>query len=525
MREVKFLKGERFDKESNLDYRVPWEKIPKKVFVNSSTNEEREVLDVENATNLIEHFISHHKQHQVPRLKELARYMRADNNINYRPKKNNENKADNRISSDFANFIVTFNRGVIVGNPVVFNNEDEDLMAEIDAFNIRTNMDYHNQILCDELFSKGRAYELLFRSNGQEYVGIMDSEKTFVVYDDNKDPQSLFAVNYYSSEYIDETSYYADVYLPIGIMYTLESQDGTNYTFNPDLMTYTYYDGIQVNEYRNNEARLSDFERVLSNIDAYDLSQSELANYQENTNNAILVIEGNPQTGKGKPGSGNSPTDVAAAMKESGILVMGEQMRDLNGKAAGASPKAYYLISSYDSTGAEAYKKRLVSDILRYSMVIDFTDENMGGNSTGVGLQFKSWGNNNQRKTKERLLEKGFMRRLRILGSAYARRNLKSQEEVYELVNSTTIKFTANMPQSDEELKNVIKDMKGVVSDYTVYQLAERLTGVSPKDEEIRIEEQTKARMALIDDMPEKVMPGDDGEGMDTIQQEAGSSS
>ena len=57
------------------------------------------------------------------------------------------------------------------------------------------------------------------------------------------------------------------------------------------------FDGVPVNEFANNEDHTGAFEPVLDSIDAYDLSQSELANYQQDTMDAILVIAGNPYTG------------------------------------------------------------------------------------------------------------------------------------------------------------------------------------------------------------------------------------
>lgn len=40
---------------------------------------------------------------------------------------------------------------------------------------------------------------------------------------------------------------------------------------------------------------------MLDGIDAYDLSQSELANFQQDMNDAYLVIKGNPATGTAEP--------------------------------------------------------------------------------------------------------------------------------------------------------------------------------------------------------------------------------
>lgn len=75
------------------------------------------------------------------------------------------------------------------------------------------------------------------------------------------------------------------------------------------------------------------------------------------------------------------------------------------------------MTKSYDTTGAEAYKKRLVDDILRFTFTPDTNDQNFAGTQSGESMKYKLMGNDNLRKTKERLLTRGIMRRLRLLGN------------------------------------------------------------------------------------------------------------
>ena len=61
----------------------------------------------------------------------------------------------------------------------------------------------------------------------------------------------------------------------------------------------------------------------------------------------------------------------------------------------------------------------------------------------------------------------------------------KQQEQLYNKVNEIQIQFTPNVPQSDEEIMSVIAGMVGIVSDQTLCEMAERLTGV-PFEEELK---------------------------------------
>ena len=76
-----------------------------------SNGEKEEVIDFEHQDvfNMIVKFVQHHKEKQVPRLKELKRYSLAQNNIKFTEDKS-ENRADNKIANDWARFIVNFKK-------------------------------------------------------------------------------------------------------------------------------------------------------------------------------------------------------------------------------------------------------------------------------------------------------------------------------------------------------------------------------------------------------------------------------
>lgn len=256
-----------------------------------------------------------------------------------------------------------------------------------------------------------------------------------------------------------------------------------------------FFNAVQINEWINNEDRLGDFEKVLDKIDAYDLSQSEMANFQQDSSEALLVIKGNPDTFKKADGTlDKEGVDYA---QKSRMLILGDKKANGDG-TQGAEPDAKYLIKEYDVQGIEAYNDRTVADILQFSKLVDFTDENMGGNQSGVGFRFKGWNSDNDRKNKERMITKALMRRLRLLAYSWSiKDNLESDnhENLYDLVNDIVIKFTPNVPQSDKEVMEVIKGMDGLVSDQTIYEMAERLTGVSAEEESKRVDGELKDRL------------------------------
>lgn len=480
---------------------------------------------------IVNDYISEFKQQQLSRLEELKRYYKAENNIKLRPNKKDKNRADNRIAHDWAKYITVFMQGYMLGNPISYETDDESLRENIKTFSQQNTADYHDGLIETDLSIYGRAYELIY-SDGEanERVVKLEPENTFVVYDDTMAEKSLFGVRFYTLRYNDSiTKAFIEVYTDENIYsYNSESDTFALAKFKSEIEHH--YGAVPINEYKNNEERMGDFESVLDIIDAYDASESELANFQQDMNDAYLVLKGNPNTGNAtqrykidsegnyvvdefgdKIPEENSDIDVIERMKEARLLVL-----DNNSDPDGVNPDAFYLTKEYDTTGAEAYKKRLVDDILRFTFTPDTNDQNFAGTQSGEAMKYKLMGNDNLRKTKERLMIKGIMRRLRLLGNVWSIKNSVSGgnlTSIYNLVNDVKIKFTPNIPQNDEERVSQLKQLYGVISDETLLTLLSTFTGVDAETEMKRLADE-KQREA--DDFKSKTGYGqladDDGD-------------
>ncbi|WP_353894740.1 phage portal protein [Leuconostoc mesenteroides] len=495
---IDFLTKTRFGPQANEVFKM-------------SANDFENIVDM-GSTGFIEKvndYITSFQSRQLPRLQELKRYYLADNNIKYRDTGRDKDRADNRIASDWAKYITVFMQGYMLGNPITYDSDSESLLDKINEFSKQNGADYHDGLLETDLSIYGRAYELVYSdTNAQERITKLEPEQTFVVYDDTIAANSLFGVRFYQISYSEsDTNSFVEVYTADKIYYYKSESSSFNGMTFVDVAEHAY-DGVPINEYKNNEERLGDFESVLDGIDAYDLSQSELANFQQDMNDAYLVLIGNPVTGTAEPEyqldadgkpllddfgkpilTVNSSTSVFEDMKKARMLIM-----DNNSDPDGPNPNAFYLTKTYDSTGAEAYKKRLVDDILRFTFTPDTNDQNFAGTQSGEAMKYKLMGNDNLRKTKERLMTRGIMRRLRLLGNVWAIKNSVSttgkQECLYDLINDIQVKFTPNVPQNDEERVSQLKQLYGVISDETLFSLLETFTGVDADTEMKRLSDE-----------------------------------
>lgn len=488
---MEFLKGRRFDENANRQFMM--------------TIEDFETIEFESQKWIarLKNFVGTHRAEQLDRLKELKRYYLADNNIKYRDEKSDKYSADNRIASDWAKYITVFEQGYMLGNPVEYKNENEEIQALIDNFSKQNNEQDHNVAIKTDLAIYGRAYELLntFKDEDEAvWVKLyrMNPEQTFVIYDDSYEQRSLMAVNYYSISYGNgHKRDFVKVYTDDSIYeYVDDNQEAD--TLRLKEKSEHFFNGVPVNEFSNNTDRTGAFEAVLDSIDAYDLSQSELANFQQDSNEALLVISGNPFTGVDDKDfledgriNPNGRLAVSQSFKKAKILVL-----DDNPIPGGSSPSAHYLVKTYDTAGAEAYKERLVNDILRFTFTPDTTDSNFAGTQSGEAMKYKMMAADNYRGKQELLFEKGLMRRLRLAVNIWKIKGNDSDN--YNLINETDIVFTPNLPQNNNEMVAIVKNLYGVVSEQTIVEILERVTGVNAETELKRLKEDTEKALEML---------------------------
>lgn len=488
---MKFLKGRRFDESANRQFMM--------------TIEDFETIEFESQKWIarLKNFVGTHRAEQLDRLKELKRYYLADNNIKYREEKSDKYSADNRIASDWAKYITVFEQGYMLGNPVEYKNENAEIQALIDNFSKQNNEQEHNVAIKTDLAIYGRAYELLntFQDvDGSVWVKLyrMNPEQTFVIYDDSYEQRSLMAINYYSISYGNgHKRDFVKVYTDNAIYeYVDDNQEAD--TLRLKETSEHFFNGVPVNEFSNNTDRTGAFEAVLDSIDAYDLSQSELANFQQDSNEALLVISGNPFTGVDDKDfledgriNPNGRLAVSQSFKKAKILVL-----DDNPIPGGSSPSAHYLVKTYDTAGAEAYKERLVNDILRFTFTPDTTDNNFGGVQSGEAMKYKMMAADNYRGKQELLFEKGLMRRLRLAVNIWKIKGNDSGN--YNLINQTDIVFTPNLPQNNNEMVAIVKNLYGVVSEQTIVEILECVTGVNAETELKRLKEDTEKALEML---------------------------
>lgn len=540
------LNGKRWDPLANQSYVMPVEEFHKN-FDNGDTNA---------IATVVQKFVEKHSTIDAPRIAKLERYYLGDNDIHYwKNDKRMMNRADNRIASGFAKFITNMRVGYMLGKPIQFkfNNDantdiDETIDDDLKEFNRKNDEQYHEKVMKTNLSVTGRAYELLYSGEAVKddegnyptpeiKMRAIDPATAFVVYDTSIDQHSLFGVRYYIVNYNNEETYYVDVYTADTTYHfksstTSESPNG-NYTFLSK--EATSFGAVPLTEFINNENKTGDWEAKLDEIDAYDLAMSEMANSEEDFANAKLMINGDfdfsnntveVKNADGTPVLDNdgNPVVVPKISTKDPFLWLKPSFHDNANGTTVVPSSAQYLTKQLNEQGWQTYINQLITDIHKDTNTPNTTDDAFSGQSSGVALMYKLFGEDQERSMQESLYTRGIMRRLRLLGNFWQYNKEINDPDV---MNNYTPTYTPNLPRNNADIVNIAVQLNntGLLSDQTLREFLATVTGVSADAEEQRLEDEQEQdpnqNTTPFDDAPlQGVNPADLAEAKQQVQQQ-----
>ena len=416
----------------------------------------------ENISNdLIEKLIENHATEKA-RILKLKEYYKNNNAIKNR-EQSDPNKPNNLLSHGYARYITDSYCGYFLGKPVVYKSNNEALLEQINENFIYNDEVGNNIALAQEASIAGYAYEVMYvDENSDLRFKTVNSEELIVVYDNTIEEKLQFAIRYYDVYNLENED------IKEVVLYT--KNEVVYYDFKDDNLTEKsreahYFNDVPIVDYENNNNRLGDYEPVISLIDAYDKAQSDTSNDFEYFTNALLVVSGVVM---------ESDNEQPLNFKDNRVL-----------NFADTNSKAEYLIKNINDSALENYKDRLNNDIHRFSNVVNMSDQNFGGNLTGIAIKHKLTGMEYITGIKETKFKKGLMRRIELATTVL---NIKTSD-VYLYTEIKPV-FTRNMPTNEEELTNLAKGLVGIVSDQTVLSMLPQVDDVVAEMEMIAKEKE-----------------------------------
>ncbi len=380
----------------------------------------------------------------VTRYVMLQEYYEGRHNILYRQYQDT-NKPNNKIVNNFPGYIVDVNVGYFLGEPVSYTSSDEGMVHSLqEIFDANDEQD-QNIELGKAAAIKGHAFELLYMDEeAQVRFGRVPPDSMIVIYNNNIEPNIIGAIRYWPIEDTieegeagdEEREYHVEFY---------DARDRVTYRMKGESLLLIGeedhpFQDVPVVEYKNNEERQGDFEKVLTEVDAYDKAQSDTANDLEYFADAYLKIRNM---------SGTQDSDVDSMKRNRVILV------DSDGDAD-------WLTKQINDTVQENYKERLQEDIHRFSKTPNLSDEKFAGNVSGVALRFKLWGLEQNASQKERKFKKALQRRIELICNV-----LEIKGTAYEWTDAQ-ITFSRNIPAVLPEIVEMVAKLRGTVSRKTL---------------------------------------------------------
>ena len=438
----------------------------KEFTIDGSTYDETQLNKTEINKLINQHF------RYAAKIKKNKRYYEGKHNILTRTKKT-KNSANNKVVCNHAKDISDTATGYFMNSPIsysAYENADKSTVDKLKEVFDKADVDDVDSDNALEMSICGVAYEYVFIKEDTTDIAIrnLESEHTFMVYDDTIEQNLLFGVYYYrfKDAITDKYCYRATVATENYIYNMILECSGENHRDIDEPFPHNL-GNVPIIEYRNNKLKIGDFEQQISLIDAYNKMTSDRINDKEQFVEALLVIYGALL--------GDDSEEVSEAMKilkENGFLELP------------ADAKAEYIARTFDESGMEILRKAIKEDIYTFSHVPNLTDENFVGNSSGVAMEYKLLGLQMITNEKEKYYKKGIKRRIELISNFL---NIKAVA-----INPGTVKitFTRNLPKNLNELAQMIANLSGKVSTKT---LIEQLPFVEDAESEVaKVEEENE---------------------------------
>ena len=408
------------------------------------------------------------------KIKKNKRYYEGKHNILTRTKKT-KNSANNKVVCNHAKDIS--DTGYFMNSPIsysAYDNADKSTVDKLKEVFDKADVDDVDSDNALEMSICGVAYEYVFIKEDTTDIAIrnLESEHTFMVYDDTIEQNLLFGVYYYrfKDAITDKYCYRATVATENYIYNMILECSGENHRDIDEPFPHNL-GNVPIIEYCNNKLKIGDFEQQISLIDAYNKLTSDRINDKEQFVEALLVIYGALL--------GDDSEELSEAMKilkENGFLELP------------ADAKAEYIARTFDESGMEILRKAIKEDIYTFSHVPNLTDENFVGNSSGVAMEYKLLGLQMITSEKEKYYKKGIKRRIELISNFL---NIKAIS-----IDPGTVKitFTRKLPKNLNELAQMIANLSGKVSTKT---LIEQLPFVEDAESEVKTVEKESEEAAL----------------------------
>lgn len=374
-------------------------------------------------------------------------------------------KVNHKLANDYRADIIDSVVGYMFGNPVVYTIEGKDyseanldrVNQEMDSFQIRNCLDDLDAQTGKYASICGYTGRLLYISGaGKESAMVIPPWECKFIYSGSLlEPE--YAMRYYEMEHDNDKVYMrVEWYDRAFVTYYQENEAGH---YEQTDQRRHGFKGIPLIEFRNNEERQGDFEKVRELIDAYDLLMSDAQNEIEEFRNAYMVFVGAEIT-----------TAFLEQARQSGAIQLPE------------GSNAEFLTKSINDAFIQHQKETLNENIYKFAKTVDMSSEGFASTS-GEARKWRLLGMEHKAIMKERKFSQALRQMFTVLCTAWQTKGVNIDPE------SIYWTFTRSIPVDLLHDAEAAVKLRGMVSERT------RLTQLATVDDvEAELEQMAEDR-------------------------------
>lgn len=379
-------------------------------------------------------------QAKASQLQKYYRLYTGDHDILHEPHDPKSARPDNRLVSNWANYVVDTYVGYFMGKPVKISFDSDSSNEQLqDWLNNNSFQDKLTEVT-KQVAVYGRSYMLAYQDeDSNTCISIIEPSEGFMVYDTtiNHNPLAFVRYSYLNNQIAGE-------------MYTKNRVIEFNNDLQASKTSNHLFQAVPAVEFYSNSERLSLVGKIKTLVDAYDSALSRKDNQVDYFDQAYLKILGVPlerDENTGEP-----------------ILDLGAN-KVLYSPNEDAKNGVVDFISKPDGDNMqENMLNRLKDDIFQTAMVANLNDDTFSGNSSGVAIRYKLLPMQNQAAVEERK----FTIALRnLLASVLSVGKVIGTVNIDNVRKDLRFQFVRNIPLDIANEAQAALTMNGIVSKET----------------------------------------------------------
>lgn len=339
----------------------------------------------------------------------------------------------NRIVANFCRYICKTLQGYAFGNRPQYVTADGDAYAkEITDLFEKQEMWLTDSRIWLDMGIYGKAFELVYLPDGGDEPRSMLVHPTdaFVAYAGDLERDSVFGAVYF--HYKDKNT------TPVHILYMYTRTDYMKWQSPSETGPWTLVEGpiphgfgrVPLIEYRNNEEMVGDFEGIIDLQDAYNSLLSDRQDDKDAFASAMLLLQGQV--------IGTTVDEIEDGkynLKQHKVLQLDDDAT------------ASWLTKTMDESSVQVMQDQYASDIHKFAMVPDLSDEQFSGNASGIAMAYKLFGTDQVVAEKTEQFRMGFKRRCKLYDYRMHNPSMSPTYEPMADIARMNIMLSMNTPQ------------------------------------------------------------------------------